>query len=233
MIDFVDDVVLQYIEQYIRVHVAPDFWKKFENTQDQQRGFELFQSAVDGLYNNLTEFLPLLKKLEYLKQDKDNTQVSSVSNKLLAQFKLIVRATLLSQLPLSHECIIEQFYKIAFNVFCNSDNSSQGKLYIFILIMFLKHTEYYRDVYLKIDMSDNEIQCTGCDQEIERCQCQMIVYMFHQTNRKLIELELLERLVGNVLTSLIHIRIENHVIRSCDRIFDVSQLIPLENVSKP
>ncbi|KAL6425217.1 hypothetical protein ACFW04_009458 [Cataglyphis niger] len=52
--------------------------------------------------------------------------------------------------------------------------------------------------------------------------------MFHETNRKLIELKLLERLVGNVLTSLIHIRIENHVIQTCDKTFDVSQLIPLE-----
>lgn len=58
----------------------------------------------------------------------------------------------------------------------------------------------------------------------------MIVYMFHETNRKLIELKLLERLVGNVLTSLIHIRIENHVIQTCDKTFDVSQLIPLEEV---
>jgi len=58
----------------------------------------------------------------------------------------------------------------------------------------------------------------------------MIIYMFHETNRKLIEMELLERLVGNVLTSLIHIRIENHVTQTCDKTFDVSQLIPLENV---
>lgn len=55
--------------------------------------------------------------------------------------------------------------------------------------------------------------------------------MFHETNRKLIELELLERLVGNVLTSLIHIRIKEHVNRVCDKSFDVSQLVPLEHVS--
>lgn len=53
--------------------------------------------------------------------------------------------------------------------------------------------------------------------------------MFHETNRKLIELELLERLVGNVLTSLIYIRIKDHVTQVCDRSFDVSQLVPLEN----
>jgi len=88
----------------------------------------------------------------------------------------------------------------------------------------------YRNIHFKADISISEIQCTGCAQEVENCQCQMIVYMFHETNRKLIELELLERLVGNVLTSIIHIRIENHVIQTCDKTFDVSQLISLENV---
>jgi anaphase-promoting complex subunit 2 len=90
---------------------------------------------------------------------------------------------------------------------------------------------YYANACFKADASVGEIQqCTGCNQETGNCQCQMIIYMFHETNRKLIELELLERLVGNVLTSLIHIRIENHVTQTCDKTFDVSQLIPLENV---
>ncbi|KAG7213043.1 hypothetical protein KM043_002374 [Ampulex compressa] len=202
---FVEDIIVHHIEQYIRQNVAPEFWKKFKNTAVEQEGFKLFKSAVDGLYASLTEFLPLLKKLEYLIQSEESQAANTLESNVLARFKLIVRSTLLSQLPLCHEHIIEQFYKIAFNVFCNSDNSAH-------------------------DTSGNDVtQCAGCNQEVEKCQCQMIVYMFHETNRKLIELELLERLVGNVLTSLIHIRIKSHVSRSCDRIFDVSQLVPLEN----
>ncbi|XP_011351715.1 anaphase-promoting complex subunit 2 isoform X2 [Ooceraea biroi] len=201
---FVEDIVIHYIEQHIRWYVAPAFWKKFERTDDDQWGFKLFKSAVDDLYASLTEFLSVLKKLEYLRQNEDGTNVSNTRNSMEVQFKLVVRATLLSQLPLHHECIVEHFYKIAFNVFCNSDNSSQ-------------------------DTSASESQCTGCNQKMENCQCQMIIYMFHETNRKLIELELLERLVGNVLTSLIHVRIENHVSQTCDKTFDLSELIPLEN----
>lgn len=128
---YVIKIVIHNIEQYIRCHVAPAFWEKFEYTEDGQRGFELFKSAVDGLYANLTEFLPILKKLECLRQNQDETPLSSVEGEtnIETQFKLIVRATLLSRLPLCHECIIEHFYKIAFNVFCNSDNSAQGKSY--------------------------------------------------------------------------------------------------------
>ncbi|KAL2734441.1 anaphase-promoting complex subunit 2 isoform X2 [Vespula squamosa] len=203
--NFVKDIVLHHIEYYIRQKVAPTFWKKFVNITSEQEGFELFKSAVDGLYISLTEFLPLLKKLEYLEQEDAEKTVLQADNVLL-RFKLIVRSTLLSQLPLDHEYIIEQFYRIAFNVFCNSDNSS-----------------------LHDSSGSDAAQCGGCNQEIDKCQCQMIVYMFHETNRKLIELELLERLVGNVLTSLIHIRIKCHVSETCDRVFDVSQLKPLEN----
>ena len=87
-----------------------------------------------------------------------------------------------------------------------------------------------KTIYFTVTTGSDSVQCMGCHQEVEKCQCQMIVFMFHETNRKLIELELLERLVGNVLTSLIHIRIKNHVSHSCDKIFDVSQLKSLENV---
>lgn len=125
---YVIEIVIHNIEQYIRCYVVPAFWEKFEYTEDAQRGFELFKSAVDGLYASLMEFLPILKKLEYLRQNKGETPLPSAEGDIEAQFKLIVRATLLSQLPLCHECIIEHFYKMAFNIFCNSDNSSQGKL---------------------------------------------------------------------------------------------------------
>jgi len=134
--EYIIEVVIHNIEQYIRCHVAPTFWKKFEYIEDSQRGFELFKSAVDDLYASLTEFLPILKKLEFLRQNKGETSNIDNSIDIEAQFKLIVRATLLSQLPLCHECIIEHFYKIAFNVFCNSDNSSQGKLYKFSIHLY-------------------------------------------------------------------------------------------------
>lgn len=78
--------------------------------------------------------------------------------------------------------------------------------------------------------SDSSV-CSGCSQDVDSCQCQNIVYMFHETNSKLIELELLERLVGNVLTRLIHIRIKNHVNQRCLKVLDVSQLSQLEKVN--
>ncbi|XP_046467554.1 anaphase-promoting complex subunit 2 [Neodiprion pinetum] len=201
----IEEIVIQSIEYYIRQHVAPDFWSNFSSTTNEQHGFECFKNAVDGLYSSLIEFLPMLKRLEQLVQSKESDGSFYGENNILGQFKLIVKATLLSQLALNHEIIIEHFYRIAFNVFCNTDTSPQD------------------------DSIGSHSLCKGCNREIDDCQCQAIVYIFHETNRKLIELELLERLVGNVLTSLINIRIESHVNKACESSFDVSQLTFLEN----
>ncbi|XP_012279074.1 anaphase-promoting complex subunit 2 [Orussus abietinus] len=197
----VEEMVIYSIEQYINQVVAPIFWQQFvQNTPE--RSFEHFRKAVDGLYSSLTEFLPLMRRLEVLMQSREP---SITSSDVLSKFKLLVRSALLSQLPLNHEVIVEYFYKIAFNVFCNSDNITH-------------------------DTSQTDgSQCGGCNYKTENCQCQIIVYMFHETNRKLIELELLERLVGNVLTNLIHLRIKDHVKKLCSKSFDQSQLLPLEH----
>ncbi|XP_031833211.1 anaphase promoting complex subunit morula isoform X4 [Nomia melanderi] len=202
----IEDMVIYQIKYHMRQSVAPAFWKKFTPNVDKQQGFEQFKSAVDGLYTRMTEFLPVLKRLEYLLQEDSVLHTTTTESDILNRFKLIVRSTLLSQIPLDYEYVVEQFYKIAFNVFCCTDNSTQ------------------------VTTSSNDyLQCTGCYQEVEKCRCQQIVIMFHETNRKLIELELLERLAGNVLTSLIHVHIKNHVNQSCDKTFDISQLESLEN----
>lgn len=67
--------------------------------------------------------------MEELTSTGEQSRDTTIQRKaqILSHFKLIVRATLLSQLPLSHEIIIENFYKIAFNVFCNTDSANTGK----------------------------------------------------------------------------------------------------------
>lgn len=59
-------------------------------------------------------------------------------------------------------------------------------------------------------------------------RAKLIIWLF----RKLIELELLERMAGEVLTSLIHKRIETHVQDTCKGSFDTSHISSLENVSR-
>ncbi|XP_001605994.1 anaphase-promoting complex subunit 2 [Nasonia vitripennis] len=210
----VQSLVIPKVEEYMRTTVAPKFWSKFVDASetDEKQGFQNFTTSVNELYADSSKLLPMLKKLELAGSCKHDYCIYSQVN-ILDYFKLIIRGTLLSQIPLYHTIIIEYFYKTAFNVFCNIEASAAATA----------------------ESSSNEsrnnsmVMCDGCEQEQNNCQCQVIVDVFHETNKKLIELGLLERLVGSILTCLIHIRIESHVNRVCNRTFDSSQLEPLEN----
>jgi anaphase-promoting complex subunit 2 len=191
----------------MRQKITPEFWSRFSDRKTEIGGFEQFKDAVDYLYTTFTYFLPVLEKLEKLRHISRSHRVVYGEDTLLGTFKVIMTSTLLSQLPLTHQIITEDFYKVSFKVFCNTDKSDTDQ----------------------DDSSEDVVQCGGCSHEIEQCQCQSILSVFHETNRKLIELDLLERLAGEVITSLIHIRIENHVQESCKGSFDTSYMSSLES----
>ncbi|CAG9565257.1 unnamed protein product [Danaus chrysippus] len=196
------DLVLVHIEKYLRQHVAPSFWAKFIKVEEEVKGFQLFKSAVNDLYESLKNFSPILNKLNTLNNCCGDNKPIFGERDVLMGFKQLLRATLLSQLPLDFPVIINHFYKISFNVFDNEYENSE--------------------------MPD-DIMCSGCWNESIDCNCAYIVKIFHDTNRKLVELQLLERLTGQVLTNFIQLRIESHIQKVCAGTFDVSHIGFLEN----
>ncbi|XP_049784564.1 anaphase-promoting complex subunit 2 isoform X1 [Schistocerca cancellata] len=205
---FLEDLVLSRIQKILRQKIAPEFWSKFSGSEGENEGFGRFKDAVNNLYNRLHQFLPVLEKLEKLHDlSASKNHLAFGQRSVVEEFKVLLRATLHSQLPLNHSAITEDFYRRSFKVFCNSDK-----------------TESDID-----EVADSEnVVCGGCGTEIEGCQCRAILDAFHETNRKLIEMELLERLSSEVITSLIHVRIEKHVHDSCKGSFDTSYLASLD-----
>ncbi|XP_049877743.1 anaphase-promoting complex subunit 2 [Pectinophora gossypiella] len=195
------DLVLIHMEKYIRQHVAPSFWSKFSKVEEEVKGFQLFKSAVNDLYESVSSFSSMLRRLTLLNNScTDNKSIYGEKDVVLG-FKQLVRATLLSQLPLDFHVIINHFYKMSFNVFDNEyENSDMGE----------------------------DVMCSGCWNEYSDCNCAYIVKVFHDTNRKLMELQLLERLAGQVLTNFIQMRIESHIQKLCTGTFDVSHISFLE-----
>nr|XP_018898040.1 PREDICTED: anaphase-promoting complex subunit 2 [Bemisia tabaci] len=198
------ELVMDRIELELRQNVAPRFWGKFTSRSTEMEGFEKFKEAVSTLYGTLSLFLPTLERLETLRNSPNNPEYICGEKRLLDTFKVITRATLHSQLPIDYQIITEDFYKVAFTVFCNTDKSDLN------------------------ESAEDAIQCSGCNLETDQCQCKNIIQIFHETNRMLIELGLLERLAGDVLTRLIHKRIENHVQETCKGSFDTSYTNTLE-----
>lgn len=195
------DLILIHCEKYVRQHVAPSFWAKFLNVEEGLKGFQLFKSAVNDLYETASNFSGMLKRLALLNSVCSDNKPIFGEKDVSSGFKQLIRATLLSQLPLDFHVIINHFYKISFNVF---DNET-----------------------VIADMGE-DVMCSGCWNEFSDCNCSYIVKVFYDTNRKLMELQLLERLTGQVLTNFIQKRIESHIQKLCEGSFDVSYIDFLE-----
>lgn len=111
----------------MRQKITPEFWSRFSERKTEIGGFERFKDAVDFLYNSFSNFLPMLENLEKFRTISRINRVIYGEETLLGTFKVIVTSTLLSQLPLTHQIITEDFYKVSFKVFCNADKSDVGK----------------------------------------------------------------------------------------------------------
>ncbi|KOB76226.1 Anaphase-promoting complex subunit 2 [Operophtera brumata] len=191
------DLVLIHIEKYLRQHVAPLFWSKFTKVEEEIRGFQLFKSAVNDLYESVSSFAAMLRRLTTLNNTCNDSKPIYGEKDVTLGFKQLLRATLLSQLPLDFHVIVNHFYKVSFNVFDNE--------------------------YENPDIGE-DVMCSGCWNDFSECNCAYIVKVFHDTNRKLMELQLLERLAGQVLTNFSQVRIESHMQKLCSGSFDVSHM---------
>lgn len=203
---FVEDYVIEKLQEIIIDKIVPEFWSKFANRKNEMEGFSSFRDAVYCVYNSLILFGPVLDRLKKLRDLSGNHRIIHGEKTVLGMFKVTVRSSLLAVLPLNHTVVTEDFYRVSFRVFCNSDKS----------------------VCDQDDSTEDMVHCSGCDQEIGQCQCQSISCMFYEVNKMLIEFDLLERLAGEVITSLIHLRIENYVQDSCKGSFDTSYISALE-----
>lgn len=204
--EFVEQLVLNEIEARLRKELVPAFWRNFTVNGSKSQGLEAFKEAVDSLHDSLASIVPILQSLELIRQTAQSVRNVYGQSSLMETFKVMVRASLHSQLPLNYQTITEDFYRISFKVFCNADSKEADQN----------------------ESSEDILQCAGCSQEVELCQCQSIIQAFHETNGKLHELDLLERIAGDVLTTLIHRRIESHVQDTCKGSFDVSHIGSLE-----
>lgn len=189
------DLVLIHTEKYLRQHVAPLFWSKFTKVEEKIKGFQLFKSAVNDLYESVSSFAPILQRLTILNNSCNDNKPIYGEKDITLGFNQLVRATLLSQLPLDFHVLINHFYNVSFKVFDNEINHP---------------------------VKGEEVICTGCWHFFSDCNCAYIVKVFHDTNRKLMELQLLERLTGQVLTSFSQVRIASQMQNLCS--FEVSHI---------
>lgn len=151
----VENLVFNKLEKVMRQNIVPKFWSYFTDNKNELSHFTQFQKAVEELYYSLTVYVPLMNKLEQVLSDCASVCTMYGESSVLCAFKLLVRATLLAQLPPDHTKTVENFYEIAFRAFCNLDEENPSE----------------------------EVQCAGCLQECQQCECPRICSVFYDTNK--------------------------------------------------
>lgn len=192
------DHVFLRLEDHIRRVVVPPFWSLFTKIENEMVGFQTFKSAVFELHQAVSECTPLLNRLTLLSKTTKDKKTYYGEKEVIKGFKIVLKGALLAELPRYYHVITGLFLKIAFNVFDNENRNS-----------------------------DNFI-CAGCKSECSDCNCGYIIKVFYEVNKKLLDLQIHDRILGQILTNFIQNRIEQHIQKICNGSFDVSVLDQLK-----
>uniref|UniRef100_A0A1Y1LHN2 Uncharacterized protein n=1 Tax=Photinus pyralis TaxID=7054 RepID=A0A1Y1LHN2_PHOPY len=115
----IKSLIISKFEEHVRKFVVPKFWAFFTTDINVGEGFGNFFKAVDYLYTFFTNHIHLIGNTSLLCNSKPIYNAENATDSL----KLIIRATLLSQLPLNYNKIIEEFYETALKLENNDDTA--------------------------------------------------------------------------------------------------------------
>ncbi|KAK2162162.1 hypothetical protein LSH36_102g00040 [Paralvinella palmiformis] len=213
----------EIVQQQLCSQVAPQFWSKFETPIPISDVVDHIQSVFDDMYLKLSTYWTSVKQLESIQN-----YLSAVSN----------RNRHMQDTKDLHVKLILLFKAILFPVFPKNTRNFQNALQHFFSKAF-KAFDVLSRKSAELDSSNetdgdsfnmtDSLTCVGCEEEIENCHCKHIMATFHQLNHQLRDLGLLERLGGEVVSTLIHDRIRQHVELTCKGNFETEYLSTLEN----
>lgn len=198
------ELVFIEINSILRKTIVPKFWSHYAitDTTESDNDHESFNQSVCELFDEYTKVQTVLKRLSFFKL-KMNQQSGE------EKFNVLLKASLLSQLPLNFNQIIHNFYSVHFKVLIN-------------------HKDQPEQMFNPIDNIEITLKCDGCDKEREDCQCESMMRVFNTTNRYLNDMDLLTRLAGRTITEVIQEKIEGHIRETCQGSSDVSHINRLE-----
>ena len=199
------DYLQAEVEFRLRNDVVPAFWAHFKKPKSP----ETFAKAVTDLYVRVSHLIPFVDRMDILSRNSGIKVAEFGQNSYMSLFKLLLKATLHSQLPPDFSGPVEAFYSQAFHSFdTRQDNKELG---------------------LDDSSCSNQSECCEGCQMLEGCQCNQILTTFHDINKKLDEMDILDRLTNDIITKIVRSKITTHVNDSCQGSFTVSHLKPLED----
>lgn len=107
----IQNLIISKIDKKLREEVIPEFWSYFKNIENN-KGFQHFYNAVKCLYDNYKQLDLNMQKLDMFKQATKLNDFVYNEACVHSALKLMLRATLLSQLNLNYQPIVSNFYEV-------------------------------------------------------------------------------------------------------------------------
>ncbi|KAJ8945964.1 hypothetical protein NQ318_016792 [Aromia moschata] len=121
----IQDLIVSKIEQRLRDEVAPEFWSYFKKSENDNKGFKQFYNAVKSLYDCYKQLDHTISKLELFRQATQLEALVYNEKCVHDALRLILKATLLSQLNLDYQIVVMNFYETALKMEDAEENDGQ------------------------------------------------------------------------------------------------------------
>lgn len=122
----INNVILNKIEQRLREEVAPQFWNHFKTHDNSRNGFTQFYNAVHCLYEYFQKLLDVMNQLKLFRDTFTIDDLVYNRKDLNSVLILMLKSTLLSQLPYNYQEFIKKFYEIILDlVDTNEENTRE------------------------------------------------------------------------------------------------------------
>lgn len=181
------ELIFVQIKSHLMNTTVPKCYNGFVHDPDKFKMFERFTKAIDGLYSDFKGYIDQASRLTHLK-DVHSTGPIETFNKYF-------RAALIAQLPMDFDGIVYNFFEYSFRIFANT----------------MSHDTEMDDLEMR-----DEFSCSVCEAELTSgCKCAAILKIFSETNRKLIEMDILGRLCGPTIESLVEDKVESSMKEMC------------------
>ena len=225
---------LEALREQLTTKIIPEFWlRTSKKSSDNYTTYTYMFKAVQYLHNQFVKWL-------------DNCLIDSLFQKnfdrivsFQTKMKTLLKSLLLSSLePHFNDCILVT-YSYGFLVSRNMNELKQSFSDVSKDENGLDISDVHPDPCCQgfqgnSNLNESEISGDGKDWSIienkeENCKCDQVLKLFVDMNKYLRDMDLLEVICSDAVSSVIHTHIEKYILQKCQKSFEVLFLNKLEN----
>lgn len=187
----------QMFRNDVRDNLVPRFWSSLQSDDNHfaENAYETLFVCYDAMHEDVTRWIH--NEVIEMSFNSNTEELIQHQNNM----KSLLRALLLSDAPTRFNVILLQTYSLAFQI--NQHRSVT-----------------LNDIHNE-DMNHVNAICGGCHFGTNECRCESMLHAFNRFNGQLLHFGLLDVMVGDAVTSVMHSCIEKHIQHKCQGAFTI------------